>query len=211
MGKWVITRFIKEHNHPLVVTPASNRRSVILSQTPVLQIHYSQDLGSICSKGEHCPKKGYWLWVEFSYPFPLKFDEISILISLALKLLIIELIFIDIDLNHYDSMEINDLPFYEEFDEVAWFSIENWLLEGCPYEIEIYFWWWSYDFEKLIMTWFMILMRKEMRFELKLLMIWIRFGYDLALNLRIWWWFSWWLWWDLNWNSWWIELELAMI
>ena len=46
----------------------------------------------------------------------MKFDEISILISLALKLLIIELIFIDIDLNHYDSMEINDLPFYEEFD-----------------------------------------------------------------------------------------------
>ena len=27
----------------------------------VLQIHYSQDLGSICSKGEHYPKEGYWL------------------------------------------------------------------------------------------------------------------------------------------------------
>ena len=26
----------------------------------VLQIHYSQDLGSNCSKGEHCPKEGYW-------------------------------------------------------------------------------------------------------------------------------------------------------
>lgn len=36
-GKWVVTRFIKEHNHPLVVTPANNRRSVLLSQTPVSQ------------------------------------------------------------------------------------------------------------------------------------------------------------------------------
>ncbi|KAF7825896.1 protein FAR1-RELATED SEQUENCE 7 [Senna tora] len=33
-GKWIVTRFIKEHNHPLVVTPANNRRSVLLSQTP---------------------------------------------------------------------------------------------------------------------------------------------------------------------------------
>uniref|UniRef100_A0A5B7AXS9 FAR1 domain-containing protein n=1 Tax=Davidia involucrata TaxID=16924 RepID=A0A5B7AXS9_DAVIN len=33
-GKWVVTRFVKEHNHPLVVTPANSRRSVLLSQTP---------------------------------------------------------------------------------------------------------------------------------------------------------------------------------
>ncbi|PON75132.1 FHY3/FAR1 family [Parasponia andersonii] len=35
-GKWVVTRFVKEHNHPLVVTPANGRRSVVLSQTPVM-------------------------------------------------------------------------------------------------------------------------------------------------------------------------------
>lgn len=34
-GKWVVTRFVKEHNHPLVVTPANGRRSMLLSQTPV--------------------------------------------------------------------------------------------------------------------------------------------------------------------------------
>ena len=33
-------------------------KSLVILQ--VLQIHYSQDLGSICSKGEHCPKEGYW-------------------------------------------------------------------------------------------------------------------------------------------------------
>ncbi|KAL7201195.1 hypothetical protein ACSBR1_032990 [Camellia fascicularis] len=33
-GKWVVTRFVKEHNHPLVVALANSRRSVILSQTP---------------------------------------------------------------------------------------------------------------------------------------------------------------------------------
>ncbi|XP_057484259.1 protein FAR1-RELATED SEQUENCE 5-like isoform X2 [Actinidia eriantha] len=33
-GKWVVTRFVKEHNHPLVIPPANNRRSVLLSQTP---------------------------------------------------------------------------------------------------------------------------------------------------------------------------------
>lgn len=33
-GKWVVTRFVKEHNHPLVVTPTNNRRSLLLSQTP---------------------------------------------------------------------------------------------------------------------------------------------------------------------------------
>ncbi|KAF7842021.1 protein FAR1-RELATED SEQUENCE 7 [Senna tora] len=26
-GKWIVTGFIKEHNHPLVVTPANNRRT----------------------------------------------------------------------------------------------------------------------------------------------------------------------------------------
>lgn len=34
-GQWVVTRFVKEHNHPLVVTPANGRRSILLSQTPV--------------------------------------------------------------------------------------------------------------------------------------------------------------------------------
>ncbi|GMP48686.1 hypothetical protein CsSME_00015955 [Camellia sinensis var. sinensis] len=34
-GKWVVTRFVKEHNHPLVVAPANSRRSVLLLQTPV--------------------------------------------------------------------------------------------------------------------------------------------------------------------------------
>lgn len=34
-GKWVVTRFVKEHNHPLVVAPTNNRRAVLLSQTPV--------------------------------------------------------------------------------------------------------------------------------------------------------------------------------
>ncbi|KAB5527809.1 hypothetical protein DKX38_021656 [Salix brachista] len=33
-GKWVVTRFVKEHNHPLVPTPANGRRTVLLSQTP---------------------------------------------------------------------------------------------------------------------------------------------------------------------------------
>ncbi|KAF7121139.1 hypothetical protein RHSIM_Rhsim13G0054300 [Rhododendron simsii] len=33
-GKWVVTRFVKEHNHPLVVAPTNNRRAVLLSQTP---------------------------------------------------------------------------------------------------------------------------------------------------------------------------------
>lgn len=39
-GKWVVTRFVKEHNHPLVATPANGRRSILLSQTPVsLLVH----------------------------------------------------------------------------------------------------------------------------------------------------------------------------
>lgn len=33
-GKWIVTRFVKEHNHPLVVAPVNNRRAVLLSQTP---------------------------------------------------------------------------------------------------------------------------------------------------------------------------------
>lgn len=33
-GKWVVTRFVKEHNHQLVATPANSRRTVLLSQTP---------------------------------------------------------------------------------------------------------------------------------------------------------------------------------
>ncbi|KAG8371663.1 hypothetical protein BUALT_Bualt13G0111600 [Buddleja alternifolia] len=33
-GNWVVTKFIKEHNHPLVVATVSARRSAMLSQTP---------------------------------------------------------------------------------------------------------------------------------------------------------------------------------
>ncbi|GAV77555.1 FAR1 domain-containing protein [Cephalotus follicularis] len=33
-GKWVVTRFVKEHNHPLVAIPTNGLRSVLLSQTP---------------------------------------------------------------------------------------------------------------------------------------------------------------------------------
>ncbi|XP_065873459.1 protein FAR1-RELATED SEQUENCE 1 [Euphorbia lathyris] len=33
-GKWVATRFVKDHNHPLVAIPSNGRRSVLLSQTP---------------------------------------------------------------------------------------------------------------------------------------------------------------------------------
>lgn len=34
-GNWIVTRFVKEHNHPLVVAPANHRRTVLLLQTPV--------------------------------------------------------------------------------------------------------------------------------------------------------------------------------
>lgn len=44
-GKWLVTRFVKEHNHPLVATPANGRRSVLLSQTPVsAQLAYTKVL-----------------------------------------------------------------------------------------------------------------------------------------------------------------------
>ncbi|KAL4368683.1 hypothetical protein GQ457_05G004210 [Hibiscus cannabinus] len=33
-GKWVVTRFVKEHNHQLVPIPINGRRSMLLSQTP---------------------------------------------------------------------------------------------------------------------------------------------------------------------------------
>ncbi|XP_039003952.1 protein FAR1-RELATED SEQUENCE 1-like [Hibiscus syriacus] len=33
-GKWVVTRFVKEHNHQLVPIPINDRRSMLLSQTP---------------------------------------------------------------------------------------------------------------------------------------------------------------------------------
>lgn len=32
-GKWIVTKFVKDHNHPLIVTPASARRNILLSQT----------------------------------------------------------------------------------------------------------------------------------------------------------------------------------
>lgn len=51
-GKWVVTRFVKEHNHPLVVTPANGRRSVVLSQSPVsasiINFSYKQYLSLSC-------------------------------------------------------------------------------------------------------------------------------------------------------------------
>ncbi|XP_010268163.1 PREDICTED: protein FAR1-RELATED SEQUENCE 5-like isoform X2 [Nelumbo nucifera] len=35
-GKWVVSRFVKEHNHPLVISSSGNsRRSLLLSQTPI--------------------------------------------------------------------------------------------------------------------------------------------------------------------------------
>ncbi|KAB2074771.1 hypothetical protein ES319_A07G173700v1 [Gossypium barbadense] len=33
-GKWIVTRFVKEHNHQLVPIPVNGRRSMLLSQTP---------------------------------------------------------------------------------------------------------------------------------------------------------------------------------
>ncbi|XWS31178.1 hypothetical protein CRYUN_Cryun23aG0055100 [Craigia yunnanensis] len=33
-GKWVVTRFVNEHNHQLVPIPTNGRRSKLLSQTP---------------------------------------------------------------------------------------------------------------------------------------------------------------------------------
>lgn len=38
-GKWVVSRFVKEHNHPLVVSSGNSRRSLLLSQTPVSSLH----------------------------------------------------------------------------------------------------------------------------------------------------------------------------
>lgn len=34
-GKWIVTKFVKDHNHPLIATHASARRNVFLSQTRV--------------------------------------------------------------------------------------------------------------------------------------------------------------------------------
>ncbi|KAK2965814.1 hypothetical protein RJ640_025323 [Escallonia rubra] len=42
-GKWVVTRFVTEHNHPLVVAPPSNRRTVLLSQTPVSALNLDEN------------------------------------------------------------------------------------------------------------------------------------------------------------------------
>ena len=43
-GKWVVTRFVKEHNHQLVATPANSRRTVLLSQTPVRTLNLNINL-----------------------------------------------------------------------------------------------------------------------------------------------------------------------
>ncbi|KAB2074772.1 hypothetical protein ES319_A07G173700v1 [Gossypium barbadense] len=37
-GKWIVTRFVKEHNHQLVPIPVNGRRSMLLSQTPAFKI-----------------------------------------------------------------------------------------------------------------------------------------------------------------------------
>lgn len=39
-GKWVVMKFFKEHNHPLVIAPVNARRSAQLSQTPVSISHF---------------------------------------------------------------------------------------------------------------------------------------------------------------------------
>ncbi|KAK6937898.1 FAR1 DNA binding domain [Dillenia turbinata] len=33
-GKWVVSKIVKEHNHPLVGSSANNRRTAVISQTP---------------------------------------------------------------------------------------------------------------------------------------------------------------------------------
>lgn len=48
-GKWVVTKFVKEHNHPLVPIPANGRRSEILSQTPVSDHTCTNFAISLCS------------------------------------------------------------------------------------------------------------------------------------------------------------------
>ncbi|XP_052185542.1 protein FAR1-RELATED SEQUENCE 5 isoform X3 [Diospyros lotus] len=48
-GKWVVTRFVKEHSHPLVVAPANSRRSVLLSQTPMNSVKKAQSMAPL-----HC-------------------------------------------------------------------------------------------------------------------------------------------------------------
>ncbi|KAJ6874083.1 protein FAR1-RELATED SEQUENCE 2-like [Populus alba x Populus x berolinensis] len=62
-GKWVVTRFVKEHNHPLVPTPANGRRTVLLSQTPKLL-----DFRKGCTK---ILKQVFlqWRWVLFRLAF----------------------------------------------------------------------------------------------------------------------------------------------
>ena len=51
----------------------------------------------------------------FSYKInSLKLVETKILASLAFQWVTIELIFIKIDLNHYDSIEIDNFPFHEK-------------------------------------------------------------------------------------------------
>lgn len=48
-GKWFVTKFVKEHNHSLVVAPANTRRSAILSQTPVSFLGVLYKLSEFCN------------------------------------------------------------------------------------------------------------------------------------------------------------------
>ena len=82
------------------------------------------------------------MWIELSYV------EIEILASLALQPLTIELT--KIDLNHYDSIEIDDLHLHENLMDLLEVSLDNWFFECYFYEIEIYSWSWVHDFENLI-------------------------------------------------------------
>ncbi|KAK3031855.1 hypothetical protein RJ639_035992 [Escallonia herrerae] len=61
-GKWVVTRFVTEHNHPLIVGPPNNRLTVLLSQTPVNSFHDSVTWSTLrLSSGDaRQGGKSYW-------------------------------------------------------------------------------------------------------------------------------------------------------
>ncbi|XP_042490433.1 protein FAR1-RELATED SEQUENCE 5 isoform X5 [Macadamia integrifolia] len=50
-GKWVVSRFVKDHNHPMVISSGSSRRSLLLSQTPDLVM--KRIIGSGRGRGAH--------------------------------------------------------------------------------------------------------------------------------------------------------------